>query len=111
MSFGSTLKNLRISHGLTQEELAKRINLSKANVSKYEADLVEPNLGTLALIANVFSVSTNFLLGIQEKAAPGEQLLTEKQNKILELVEGLTDREREELIRYAEFLKQGRKED
>ena len=78
MSFGNILRTLRTSKGMTQEQLAKKINLSKANVSKYEADLVEPNLETLALIATVFSVSVDYLLGIQEKAALQEQPLSEK---------------------------------
>ncbi len=63
MSFGSMLKSLRIEHNLTQSELAKKIKLSKANVSKYEAGLVEPSLETLTLIANLFNVSTDYLLG------------------------------------------------
>lgn len=108
MSFGSILRDLRVEKGLTQEQLAKRIKLSKANVSKYEADLVEPNLETLALIADVFSVSVNYLLGIQEKAAPAEQPLSKEKMELLELVDVLTEDEQKKLIDYAELLKRGR---
>ena len=66
ISFGSRLKELRISKNLTQEDLAKKINLSKANISKYEADLVEPSLETLSLLAKLFDVSTNYLLCVPE---------------------------------------------
>ncbi len=62
MSFGEVLKRLRQEAELTQQQLAEKINLSKANVSKYEANLVEPNLDTLRLIAEVFNVSSDYLL-------------------------------------------------
>jgi len=51
---------------MTQLDLAKKINLSKANVSKYEANLVEPNLETLSLMSDLFDVSVDYLLGLTE---------------------------------------------
>lgn len=68
MSFGSRLKELRLKNNLTQLELAKKINLSKANVSKYEANLIEPNLDTLTMISDLFNVSTDYLLEKEEPA-------------------------------------------
>lgn len=62
MSFGERLRELRISANLTQEQLAKKVKLSKANISKYEADLVEPNIDTLKLLSIIFNVSTDYLL-------------------------------------------------
>ena len=62
MSFGERLRELRISENLTQEQLAKKVKLSKANISKYEADLVEPNIDTLKLLSIIFNVSTDYLL-------------------------------------------------
>ena len=63
MLFGNRLKNLRIEHNLTQFELAEKVKLSKANISKYEANLVEPSLSTLSLISSLFDVSIDYLLG------------------------------------------------
>ena len=62
MSFGFRLKQLRIAKRLTQEQLAKMVKLSKANISKYEADTVEPNLETLRLFADIFDVSMDYLI-------------------------------------------------
>lgn len=62
MSFGERLRQLRISANLTQEQLAKKIKLSKANISKYEANLVEPNIDTLKILSKIFNVSTDYLL-------------------------------------------------
>lgn len=58
------LKKLRIEAGLTQQQLADKISLSKANVSKYESNSVEPNLETLRLISKVFNANANELLEI-----------------------------------------------
>lgn len=67
MTFGARLKALRQSYNLTQTELANKIKLSKANVSKYESDSIEPNLETLKLIAELFNVSVDHLLGQEDK--------------------------------------------
>lgn len=93
---------------MTQEQLAKKINLSKANVSKYEADLVEPNLETLTMISLLFDVSMNYLLGVPDKATPEEQPLSEKQSQLLKLADELNEEERVKLLEYAELLKRGR---
>lgn len=63
MDFGTRLKLLRTTKGLTQLALAQKINLSKANVSKYEANIIEPNFETLLLLSETFEVSVDFLLG------------------------------------------------
>lgn len=63
MTFGQVLKKLRNENHLTQSQLAAKINLSKANISKYESDSVEPNLETLNAIAELFNVSVDYLLG------------------------------------------------
>lgn len=62
MTFGDKLKQLRESSGLKQEELGKIVNLSKATISRYEANTIEPNNETLKLIANYFNVSVDYLL-------------------------------------------------
>lgn len=69
MSFGSKLRELRVAAGMTQEQLAKKINLSKANVSKYEADIVEPNLDTLVAISKLFDVTIDYMLEAKQPAA------------------------------------------
>lgn len=63
MSFGAKIKDLRISNNLTQLEFAQKLKLSKSNISKYEANFVEPSLETLTEIANLFNVTVDYLLG------------------------------------------------
>ena len=104
MSFGSRLKVLRIKHNLTQSELAEKINLSKANVSKYEADLVEPNLDTLKLISSLFSVSIDYLLG-NEKATLTEQPASQKLKNLIDSYADLSEDEIDQVTNFVDFLK------
>lgn len=64
MSFGERLKELRIENGLTQLQLAEILDVSKSNVSKYEAGNVEPNLEIITKIAIHFGVDADYLLGL-----------------------------------------------
>ncbi len=63
MTFGAKLKALRQEHELTQYQLAKKLDTSKSNISKYESDSIEPSMRTLVLIAKYFNVSIDYLLG------------------------------------------------
>lgn len=66
MTFGTRLRELRISSGLTQAQFADKIKLSKANVSKYESGIIEPSLDTIFLICQLFSVSADYLIGLSD---------------------------------------------
>ena len=67
VNFGNTLKELRQSAGMTQKQLADRLWLSKATVSYYEQSLRYPSPEILIRLANVFHVSADYLLGMEEK--------------------------------------------
>lgn len=61
MTFGEKLKNLRIRAGLTQDELAKKLNASKQSISRYENSTREPNIKTAKRIADALGVSLESL--------------------------------------------------
>ena len=111
MSFGERLRQLRISTNLTQEQLAKKIKLSKANISKYEADLVEPNIDTLKILSKIFNVSTDYLLektNIKESELP-KKLNNSQTTYNREEFEDLTQDEVDTLAVLAKTLKEKRK--
>ncbi|XVG95602.1 helix-turn-helix domain-containing protein [Eubacteriales bacterium KG127] len=56
MSIGQKIKDLRILHGLTQEELADRAELSKGFISQVERDLTSPSIATLEDILQCLGV-------------------------------------------------------
>lgn len=62
-TFGKRLAGLRKKQGWTQEELAKKINVSPQAVSKWENDVSLPDVGLLSTLADTFSTSIDTLLG------------------------------------------------
>ncbi len=62
MDFGIKLKELRTQKNLTQLQMAKILDTSKSNISKYETGSVEPNMETLVKISRYFDVSIDYLL-------------------------------------------------
>jgi len=58
MNFGTKIKRIRMYHGLTQEELADRCELTKSYISQLEHDKTSPSLETLESILEV--LGTNF---------------------------------------------------
>ena len=73
MEFHEKLQELRKSRGLTQEELAEALYVSRTAVSKWESGRGYPSIDSLKEISNYFSVtidellSTDKLLSIAEK--------------------------------------------
>lgn len=57
------LKRLRKEKGLTQVELAERLNLSQATIASWESGLRRPDLDFLPTIADFYGVSVDDLLG------------------------------------------------
>lgn len=62
-AFIDRFKLLRSEIGLSQEQLAEKLQLSKAAIGHYETGFRRPNLDTLEHIAEFFGVSTDYLLG------------------------------------------------
>ena len=60
--FGNVLKNLRMSKGLSQEELSNKFGVSTSTIGMYETNKREPNFDLLKEFANFFNVSTDYLL-------------------------------------------------
>jgi transcriptional regulator with XRE-family HTH domain len=61
--YGERIAQLREKHGLTQEDLAGKIGISRASLSHYETSRREPDYDTITKIATLFRVSTDYLLG------------------------------------------------
>ena len=91
MEFHEKLQELRKNRGLTQEELAEGLYVSRTAISKWESGRGYPSIDSLKEISNYFSVSIDDLLS-------GEKLLSiaEKENKsnirtICDLLFGMVD--------------------
>ena len=62
-SFNNKLRNLRVSNGITQKQLAKQINIQPNSVQRLEYGTAQPSLKTITAIADYFDVSIDYLVG------------------------------------------------
>lgn len=67
VDFGNTLKTLRLKEKYTQAQLAQKLGLTKSVISAYETGLRLPSYDILINIAKIFNVSSDYLLGIENK--------------------------------------------
>ena len=74
MKIGDKIRRLRLQRGLTQEELANRVELSKSFISLLERDLTSPSLDTLSdLLETLGSDLPTFFAKDDEKLVFGDQ--------------------------------------
>lgn len=64
---GKRLKELREEKGLTQKDVAEKLNLHSVTYLHYEKDQREPPLKVLAEMAALFDVSTDYLIGLTDE--------------------------------------------
>ena len=64
--FCERVKELRIEHNLTQKQLADKLQTTNSSVCDWEKGRSQPDLQTLAKIAQFFQVSVDYLLGLKD---------------------------------------------
>lgn len=62
MTLGEKIVNLRMNIGLSQEELAEKVNVSRQSVSKWEMNQALPQIDKVLMLCELFNVSTDALL-------------------------------------------------
>ncbi|MCL2740062.1 MAG: helix-turn-helix domain-containing protein [Oscillospiraceae bacterium] len=93
VDFGARLKQLRIEKGLSQPQLAERISVTKSVISAYENEIRMPSYDILIKLATLFSVSTDFLLGMNNEKYLYTNRLTNPQTIIISrLIEEFTNK-------------------
>lgn len=64
------IKQLRQEKGFSQRSLAEQLGVSQQSINKYENHNIEPDIATLQQIADVFSVSIDYLVGYSDERLP-----------------------------------------
>lgn len=91
MEFHEKLQQLRKQKGLTQEELAAVLYVSRTAVSKWESGRGYPNIDSLKAIAKFFSVTIDDLLSGEEVLTIAEEDRKQKESHVRDLVFGMLD--------------------
>ena len=91
MEFYKKLQELRKQKGLTQEELAEKLYVTRTAVSKWESGRGYPNIDSLKGIAKFFSISLDDLLSGDELLTIAEADNQQKEHQTRDLIYGLLD--------------------
>lgn len=84
--FGLRLKQLREKHNLSQSQAAKRLGITRAAISSYENNIPLPSVNVLAELALLYRVSTDYLLGLDNRTAIVLEDLTPRQSAVIQEV-------------------------
>ena len=91
MEFNKKLQELRKQKGITQEELAKALYVSRTAISKWESGRGYPNIDSLKAIADFFGLTVDQLLSGDELLTIAEESGMQKATLIHRLIFGLLD--------------------
>lgn len=82
--FSENLKSIRKAKGMTQNELANRLNVVRQTISKWEKGLSVPDTEMLIKIAEIFEVSVSELLGTKIEQEDNDNKIAEQLSRINE---------------------------
>lgn len=85
-NFGQRLRSLRQKSRMTQSSLAQRLSLTKSVISAYENNQRSPSYDVLIHMAKIFHVSTDYLLGVEQKGGLDISGLTSSQVSALRTI-------------------------
>lgn len=60
---GRRLKQFRVACGITQEQIAEKLNVNRSTYTKYETGVSEPSIDILSRIVSIFGIDFNSILG------------------------------------------------
>ncbi len=111
MTLGERLRLLREKKGLTQVALAKKLNIPNQNVSNYERDFRQPDYETLKKLADLYEVTTDYLLGHSNRQTSSNKPtlddldMKENENLFFFNRDGMSDEDVEKVKEYIELLR------
>ena len=91
MEFHEKLQELRKNRGITQEELAEALYVSRTAISKWESGRGMPNIESLKAIAKFFGITVDVLLSSEEVLGIAEDECKRREAHIRNLIFGLLD--------------------
>lgn len=95
-TLGNRLKKLRLDKQLKQWQMADLIGVNKKQISAYENDTRQPSYDILVRIAQIFSVSTDYLLGCRlTRTIEAEGLTTAEFHRVNQLVSSMVEKNKQ----------------
>ncbi len=78
MTIADRIQSLRKQRGMSQEELADAVGVSRQAVSKWESEQATPDLDKVVIMSDIFEVTTDYLLkGIEPVSTPDHKTMAD----------------------------------
>ena len=98
-SIGARISQLRKDKGMTQKELAERLQVSQPVVSDYENDVIRLPADIVGKIAQILEVTSDELLGLKREARSAGNVKNRRLSRRLQAIDALPKRDQEALLR------------
>ena len=100
MDFKANLRDIRTARGLTQKDLAIKLNVSDRTISSWEAGRTEPNMGMIEELSKVLNCRKSDLIGI----GPVDYAVMDEKGQLLALIESMDRKTIHNLLAYSRFI-------
>ena len=102
MIFGDRLKQLRLKHNVTQQQLADYLGVNRTSIAGYETKGKHPDFDKLRLLADYFNVTCDYLIGQDDKESRDLTIATHRTM----YDENLSEEAQKELDEFVNYLKE-----
>ncbi len=99
MDLGTKIKNIRYNNNLSQEDMAKILQINRNNLSRIETNKSLPTTEILTKLAENFNISIDSLLGINLDGKDGNEMKMKKIKKVTQYCEHLSNSELDFVIK------------
>ena len=102
------LKKLRKEAGLIQADVAAKLNIKRESYTRYETGDIQPPNDQIIKLANLFNVSSDYLLNLSDDPSPMEKKETPTSEQLLRQfmeINDLSEESRKDLTKYLDMLK------
>lgn len=106
MKLENILKDLRKENKYTQEDIAKKIGITKSAYGYYEQGKTVPDAHTLSKLASIFGVSTDYLLGrtdLKHNLSKDEIEKDEEVEELARILLQLDEKEQKKIMNYIDI--------
>ena len=100
MDFKANLRDLRTARGLTQKDLAIKLNVSDRTISSWEAGRTEPNMGMVEELSKVLNCRKSDLIGV----GPVDYAIYDEKGQLLALIEQMDRKTIHHLLGYSRYI-------
>lgn len=103
--YGKKIKELRFKEGISQLELAVKLNVTQSTVSSWEIERTQPSFEIIEEMTNIFGCSVLDILGEDRSKYKGQHIeITDSEKKIIEFYRTLDEREQKQFYQMLAYV-------